>query len=110
MFFDTLSRRLTYVQLHYTHLIPFRHLLAQTFDTIPFEYSTFGWFANIICITYAAGRLPSSIQLTKKIIPDLCFQDTQKVTKKNQSAAAYKINELAASSSNDSKLDRLKPL
>jgi hypothetical protein len=57
--------------------------LAQTFDTIPFEYSTFGWFAHLICITYAAGRLPSSIQYCKKkLIPDLCIQDTQKVTKK----------------------------
>jgi hypothetical protein len=59
-----------------------RHLLTQTFDTILFEYSTFGWFAHLICITYAAGRLPSSIQYYKKLIPDLCIQDTQKVTKK----------------------------
>ena len=82
MFFDTLRRRFTYVQLHYTYLMPLRHLLTQTFNTIPFEYSTFGRFANIICIMYAAGLLPSSIQLAKKIIPDLCIQDTQKETKK----------------------------
>ena len=63
MLFDTLRKRFTHVQLHHTHLIP---LLAgpfpQTFSTISFQYSTFRWFAYLICITYAADLLPSLIQ------------------------------------------------
>ena len=93
MFFDTLSRRSTCVQLHYTHLIPFRYLLAQTLNTISFGYSTFGWFANNICILYATGRLSSPIQYFKESIPNFDFRTHKKKQKKSRlQLKGWKIN------------------
>ena len=42
----------------YRYPIPF----AWTFSTMPFEHSTFRWFAHLNCMTYAADQLPSFTQ------------------------------------------------
>ncbi len=74
--------------------MPLQTPFAWTFSTMPFEHSTFRWFAYFVCTTYAVGLLPSFIQHWKELYIQF-IRDTPNKVLESYDRVALLIDESA---------------